>query len=504
MKIVKNISGRTFQARALCAAASWSAAVLCRIGRASFTVEKRQRTAALQDLAEFSSGQANSCNRISETAPALIYFPALLTAVLFFTTPVFAQRAFTVSVAPTNGNATAVSWRAQSATPTGDLFIIPQFQVERSSDLKNWTPISGQLAATLNQRLTFADPQGGVGFYRVNSIINQEYAQLSNAKLDGGQLQFADFFGAELFAASLQSAVLTNASFAAADIRNANFSNANLTNAIFFAANALSAKFDSSFMNGVDASFADFEAASLFDVNLTGANFSSAVLTGADFRFATFKQMTLDANTVMDAQPKLVWSVVNSNAVNAVLTNKDFSFARLNGVSFNGAKLNNSVFTESFLNNADVRGANLTNATLIFVTWVGAQMNASTVIEARSRLTWQIINQNFGVGRDLRNTNLVQMDLNGANFFGANLSNAVLSASLFESANFGTANLAKANCINCDFFQAMLTNAVLTNANFSGAIFSNASLRNANTNGAIFTGATFFNTIMPNGSIRNF
>ena len=47
-------------------------------------------------------------------------------------------------------------------------------------------------------------------------------------------------------------------------------------------------------------------------------------------------------------------------------------------------------------------------------------------------------------------------------------------------------------------------NAVLTNANFNSANFSNASLRNSNTNGATFSGAIFFNTVMPNGSIRNF
>ncbi len=439
------------------------------------------------------------------TANFIFRFPALLAAtILFFAATASGQRAFTINVAPTNLNAAAVSWKVQSATPVGDLLMLPQFQVERSPDLKNWIPVSGMITGALSQKLVFTDPQSSLGFYRVNSLINQENAQLSNVKLDGGQLQFADFFGAELFAASLQSAILTNASFNAADVRHANFSSANLAGADFFAVDAFQATFDSSTMTGVDASFGDFEGASLFNVDFTGADFSSAVLTGASLDFARFNQMTLNADSVMDTQPKLVWQVVNFGATNAVLTNKDLSFARLDGVSFNGAKLNGTLFTQSFLNNADVRGANLTNCALTFVTWGGALMDGSTVIEPRSRLVWQIINQNFGVGRDLRSTNLTSMDLNGANFFGANLSNTVCSASLFESANFGNANLAKATCVSCDFFQAMLTNAVLTNANFSGANFTSASFRNANTNGAIFTGATFFNTIMPNGSIRNF
>lgn len=439
----------------------------------------------------------NHCNYISR---ALLF----AACVSLFIPSADAQRSFSLTVTPTNQNAVAIGWKAQSATPVGDVVIIPQFQVQRSTDLINWTPVSGMITGALSQKLTFTDPAGSLGFYRVSSIINQEYAQLNNAKLDGGQLQFADFFGAQLFAASLQTAVLTNADLGGADLQSANVSGANLAGADLFAVDAFLATFDSSSMAGAAASFGDFESASLFNVDLTGADFGSATLTGANLDFATFKQMKLDADTVMDAQPRLVWQVVNHGAANAVLTNKDLSFARLDGVSFNGAKLNNTLFTQSFLNNADVRGANLTNAALTFVRWVGAQMDATTVIEARSRLVWQILNQNFGAGRDLHGTNLTSMDLNGANFWGANLSNAVCSASLFEQANFGNASLAKAICVNCDFFQAMLTNAVLTNANFSGADFTSASLRNSNTNGAIFTGATFFNTTMPNGSIRNF
>ena len=417
-----------------------------------------------------------------------------------------AQRVFTLNLAPTNQNAVAVIWKAQSATPIGDLFIVPQFQVQRSADLQTWMPISGMITGAVSQKLSFTDPQGGLGFYRVSSTINQEYAQLENVILDNGQLQFADFFGAQLYKASLQNATLTNASFAGANAQEADFAGADLSGADLFGVEALGAVFDSGSLAGVDAGFGDFEAASLFNVDFTGANLSSALLTGADLDFATFNHTIIDTNTVMDPKPMRIWRLVNLGATNAVLTNLDLSNARLENVSFNGARLNNTTLNQSFLSNDDLRGANMTGAStnLDFVDLHGALMDSTTVVEARTRLVWAVLNQNYGAGRDLHGTNLNFTILSGASFLGANLSNSILTEAVCEQVNFGKVNLARATCIGCDFFQAMLTNAILTNANFSSTDFTDASLRNSNTNGAIFTNARFSNTIMPNGSIRNF
>jgi uncharacterized protein YjbI with pentapeptide repeats len=87
---------------------------------------------------------------------------------------------------------------------------------------------------------------------------------------------------------------------------------------------------------------------------------------------------------------------------------------------------------------------------------------------------------------------------------GANLTNTICTSSVFEESNFGMANMSHANCNSCDFFSAVLTNANLTFANCASADFTSANLRNAITNGASFLNATFSNTIMPDGSIRNF
>ena len=128
----------------------------------------------------------------------------------------------------------------------------------------------------------------------------------------------------------------------------------------------------------------------------------------------------------------------------------------------------------------------------------------TTNISAESKLVWQVLTQNFGVGCDLNGTNLSNAYLVGADFTGASLSNAVCTATFFDGAMFGNANLAGAACSGCEFDSAILTNANLTGANFVNADFTGASLRNANTNLANFSDATFNNTTMPDGSIRNF
>src|SRR5438874_72957 len=83
----------------------------------------------------------------------------------------YAQRNFTLGIAGANQNNVVVSWTAHSATPNGDLVLVPQFRVERSADMKTWTPISAKLTASLNQFLTLTDTNATTAFYRVQSLI---------------------------------------------------------------------------------------------------------------------------------------------------------------------------------------------------------------------------------------------------------------------------------------------------------------------------------------------
>ena len=208
--------------------------------------------------------------------------------------------------------------------------------------------------------------------------------------------------------------------------------------------------------------------------------------------------------TITWTKPKLIWQLVNQGATNAVLTNMDLSFGIFIGASFNGAKLNGADMSAASLQDCDLRGAYFTNANLRFVNFLGAQMDGTTIIDSKSRLVWQILNQNAGVGTDLHGKDLSTTLLFGADFRGANLTNVLGTSVICETANFGGANLTRANFNSGDFFEAVLTNANLTLANFSLVDLTGANLRNATTNGTIFSGATFSNTIMPDGSIRNF
>ena len=70
---------------------------------------------------------------------------ALLPLATVWTGTVQAQRNFSLTVVSTNQsiiqNAIVISWQAQSATPIGDLELVPEFQVERSTDLGIWEPV---------------------------------------------------------------------------------------------------------------------------------------------------------------------------------------------------------------------------------------------------------------------------------------------------------------------------------------------------------------------------
>ena len=117
-----------------------------------------------------------------------------------------AQRNFKVSLVSTNQNGIAITWKAQSATPVGDLFIIPQFRVERSADLKIWAPISGLLTGSLNQTMSLVIPIQTAGATAWHPSFKRNTRELNGVKLDSGQLAGADFFGAKLFGAHLSLA----------------------------------------------------------------------------------------------------------------------------------------------------------------------------------------------------------------------------------------------------------------------------------------------------------
>lgn len=113
---------------------------------------------------------------------------------------------------------------------------------------------------------------------------------------------------------------------------------------------------------------------------------------------------------------------------------------------------------------------------------------------------------------DLRNSNLSGANLQGVGFAGANLADSNLrNANLKWSglqAVLSDVDLSGAQIIESDLTKARLDDANFSGANLSGSNFTMArmwgtNLSAANIQGACFAGTDFFNTTMPDGSLRS-
>ena len=431
-------------------------------------------------------------------------FALIAGALLVSAAGALAQRAFTISISLTNQSQVVVRWNAQFATPIGDLFITPHYQVQRSGDLQTWTSIGVPFTGALLTNTVLIDSISGAAFYRVESIISLEYAHLENKILDLGQLDGGDFFGASLFNASLKSAQLRGANFSGADLSNADLFEADLSGANLFGVEAANATFNSASLQRVDARFGDFQGASMVRTDLTGADLSSAILTGASLDLARFQGAIMDTNTVIDPKPKLIWQIVNQGAPNAVFTNQDLDRSFLEGANLNGAKLIDAHLLASDLERADLRGADLTGADLRLVDFLGTVLDTNTILSSQALLVWQIRNQNAGANANLAGAGLNNVWLLSANLVNADLTGANCTNSEFFQANLGGANCTRASFLEADMPGTILTNANLTSANMTFVNLTGANLRDAITNGCDFGNAIFSKTIMPDGTVRNF
>ena len=459
-------------------------------------------------LAAFPLPEARRPQRLIPIFRKLIAFPVVVKSVallLLTVSEVLAaeSRNVELNLAATNGSA-HISWTARSAVPVPGRQLIPDFQLERSNDLTNWSAIGVRISGAINnQTLSALDATGGnTAFYRVQSIVDRPFADFISDDLRAGEFAQANFFGAQFFNAQLDDAILMGADLRGSDLRFATLTDAQMDGADLFAADMLLAVVDFVSLEHADVSFVNLEGADLFGSSFLGSDLRSTILTGADLRFVTFHGSQIDSHTLLPAKSVLVWQLVNDQATNNVFTNLDLSFADMRSANLKGMNFSGSDFSANDLGGADARGANFTNANLRFVVWQSAQMDTNTIIEPKSRLTWEIVNQG-AVNRQLAGTNLSSMFLGRSDMRGVNLTNANLSVAVFDFSNLGEADLRDANVASASLFGATLTNATLNNANLSFTDLTSANLFGATTNGTIFTGATFSQTIMPDGSVRN-
>src|SRR5260370_21940125 len=95
---------------------------------------------------------------------AKLKFVAFLAAWLLGSKVAEAQRSFLLTVEPRQPEGALIHWRAQSATPIGDLLLVPRFQLEPSLDLPTWSPLAEPVRPSLGPNVSIADAKRSAAF----------------------------------------------------------------------------------------------------------------------------------------------------------------------------------------------------------------------------------------------------------------------------------------------------------------------------------------------------
>jgi len=234
-----------------------------------------------------------------------------------------------------------LSWTTGSVTRPGSVSIIPDTQLETSTDLIHWqelgqAQVGGLSLDPLSAKHTIS-ASNGPRYFRVRSQVNLPKAGLARRNLVAADLRGADLRGADL---------------ASADLALARLDGANLT-----------------------------------DANLTGANLAEAVLGNVDFTDAdltgatiapwhhypevVYHNTTLTDGSVKTDSPErqLLIQLYVDAAPNVSLAGRNFSGWDLRGVEWQNRNLAKCNFTVADLRNtkldgAILAGANLTRANL--------------------------------------------------------------------------------------------------------------------------------------------
>ncbi len=234
------------------------------------------------------------------------------------------------------GSPLEFTWRPSSVTLAESPQIIPDTQLETSTDLKNWQPLGQAYAGGIDsdpKTITKAiPPTDGIRYFRVRAQVNLPKATLAKHNLVG------------------------------ADLRGANLAGANLTNADLAMAN----------LNGANLLGADLTGANLAETTLGNVDFTDADLTGASIGpWFNFPETVYHNTTMLDASIRthntgltLLIQLYVDGASGIDLSGKDFSGWDLRGVELEGRNLAGSNFTGSDLRNVKLNRARLANANL--------------------------------------------------------------------------------------------------------------------------------------------
>lgn len=403
----------------------------------------------------------------------------------------------------TNGELT-ISWPVEIIRAVSPR-LVASYQIEVGSTVTNWQRhgalLRGEDLPLGRVTSQFPDLRGSSNtFVRVRAVLDFSGRDFGALSLPGLRLSNASFMGANFFDALLDNGSFTNSDFSAADLRfaslrtiaarDSDFAFARLSDANLSSSDFQSASFLLAHLAGADISFCNF-----VDADLRGA-----ILEDVDISFTSFHRSRIDANTIMDARLRAVWQIVNNQGAGRSFTNMDLSFTDLSS-----ANLTNADFRGANLNGVDIRfsditGANLTTTNLQQIDWRGTILDSTTILPARSRTIWDILNHPTA-GRVLRSQDLTQgfwidanlerADLVGANFSFGVFVDPILAGAKASNAIFRNAEIHGGNLRDADFRNSFFFDALLEDVDMTGAM----------TNGANFSGATFRNVIMPNGAV---
>lgn len=180
---------------------------------------------------------------------------------------------------------------------------------------------------------------------------------------------------------------------------------------------------------------------------------------------------------------------------------RHFEEVDLRGANLSEAKLMwvdlmNADLMWANLMRADLTGANLKNANLVYANLTGADLSNAELATAQLNAT--ILNEASMIRVDLRGANLrgailvganlKYADLRGADLSGANLSRANLRNAKLKEAILWTANLSEANLSLADLTEADLSCACLYGTNLADARLVGCKLADAKLNGANIKG----------------
>ncbi|WP_416674471.1 pentapeptide repeat-containing protein [Egbenema bharatensis] len=220
-------------------------------------------------------------------------------------------------------------------------------------------------------------------------------------------------------------------------------------------------------------------------------------------------QFLIDSNLILEDNPTLSLqgaTFKQADLRDFELSQMDLSQANLSETSLNRANLSGSQLLNTAFDQADLSFADLSGAELSKASFFHANLFLTNVSNAN--LQEAFLNSADLFLTNFQNANLSNASIATADLSFANLSQAQLIFTNLSESNLAFANLSAARLTGTDLRRSTLRGANLTDADLGGANLqradlSEANLTGANLTGADLTGAVFYNTIMPDGSIRN-